>query len=367
MMKTITALFLLFVAIAKSVVFDGWRALKDMLRLAHALLRRCLARLHLNHNEKARNPADCTPIKRPEFNRPDPLIYSQSFLMSLGFAVTWDNPDITLQKVVGPLDQNAPPDPALTVPSSSLEADTEYDVVARIWNGSTSAPVVGLGVKFTQHGFGIGVAQQAIGNATANLGVKGGAGCPAYARTRWKTPKKKGHYCLQVLLEWFDDLNPANNLGQENTNVGVAQSPAKFTFALGNQQRERQTFRFEPDTFAIDLPGICDVEGIRRRQEARERERRERESRNAPVTAGRPETFAAVAVPKEQTRASHPLTQGWTIDFAPEAPTLAPGEEMEVGVTITPPDSFSGRQLINVNAFDAFGPVGGVTFQVEKA
>lgn len=366
-MKTIIALFMLLLAIAKSVIFDSWRALRELIRLLHALLRRCLARFHLNHNEKHRNPSHCAPIKRPELNRPDPLIYSQSYLMKLGFAVTWDNPDITLQKVVGPLDPNAPPNPALTVPSSSLEADTEYDVVARIWNSSTSAPVVGLGVKFTQHGFGIGVAQQGIGSATANLGVKGGAGCPAYARTRWKTPKKKGHYCLQVLLEWFDDLNPANNLGQENTNVGMAQSPAKFTFALGNQQRERQTFRFEADAFAITAPGTCDIEDIRRRQENRDQDRREREARNAPVTAGRPETFVVIDVPKEQTRASHPLPEGWKIEFDPSEPTLAPKDEIEVKVTITPPDSFTGRQPVNVNAFDAFGFVGGVTFQVEKA
>ena len=366
-MKTVVSLVTLFAAIGKAVAFDSWRFMRDIIRLLHAILLRCLARFHLNHNEKSRDPSHCTPIKRPEFNRPDPLIYSQSYLMSLGFAVTWDNPDITLQKVAGPLDQNAPPDPALTVPSSSLEADTEYDVVARIWNGSPSAPVVGLGVKFTQHGFGIGVAQQAIGSATANLGVKGGAGCPAYARTRWKTPKKKGHYCLQILLEWFDDLNPANNLGQENTNVGTAQSPAKFVFALGNQQRQEQTFRFEADAFALQQPGVCDVEDVRRRRERNDHERRAREARNAPVTAGRPETFAAIEPPLEQTRAGHPLPEGWKIEFKPDAPTLAPGAEMEIAVTITPPDSFSGRQPINVNAFNAFGLAGGVTFQVEKA
>ena len=136
-------------------------------------------------------------------------------------------------------------------PPRSLAPDTEYDVVARIWNGSESAPVVGLPVKFTVHGFGIGVSQQGVGAATTNLGVKGGPGCPAFARTRWRTPNAAGHFCMQVLLDWFDDLNPANNLGQENTNVGTAQSPAHFTFLLGNPRRERQTFRFEVDSYAI--------------------------------------------------------------------------------------------------------------------
>lgn len=180
-MKTIASIVTLFIAIIRSVVFDSLGGLLVLLRLLRELIERCLVRLGLSHSQKNRDPGNCSTIKRPEFKRPDPMIYSQSYLMSLGLAVTWDNPDITLEKAVGPLNPNAPPNPALKIPSSNLAPDTEYDVVARIWNGSDAAPVVGLPVKFTVHGFGIGVNQQGIGSAATNLGVKGGPGCPAFA------------------------------------------------------------------------------------------------------------------------------------------------------------------------------------------
>jgi hypothetical protein len=366
-MKQIVSLAALFAAIVLSVLFDSLRALVDLVRRLWDVIERCLVRLRLSHSRKNRDPGNCSTIKRPEFKRPDPLIYSQSYLMSLGLGVTWDNPDITLETVARPLDPNAPPNPALTVPSSSLAPDTEYDVVARIWNGSTSAPVVGLPVKFTVHGFGIGVAQQAIGAATANLGVKGGPNCPAFARTRWRTPNVAGHFCIQVLLDWFDDLNPANNLGQENTNVGTAQSPAQFTFLLGNPGPERQTFRFEVDSYAIPEPESCQVVDRRREREERDRERRRLEMHRAPVVAGRPETFPAPQIPSRHLRRNHPLPTGWTVAFDPQAPTVGPGDEIKVSVTVTPPDAFAGRQPVNVSAFDAFGLAGGVTFYVEKA
>ncbi len=365
-MRQIASLAALFAAIVRSVLFDSLRALIDLIRRLWDVFQRCLVRLGLSHSRKNRDPGNCSTIKRPEFKRPDPLIYSQAYLMSLGLAVTWDNPDITLETVAGPLDPNAPPNPALTVASSQLAPDTEYDVVARIWNGSESAPVVGLPVKFTVHGFGIGVSQQGIGAATTNLGVKGGPNCPAFARTRWRTPNVAGHFCIQVLLDWFDDLNPANNLGQENTNVGTAQSPAHFTFLLGNPRRERQTFRFEVDSYAIPEPESCRVVDRGKERQGRDQERRRLELHRAPVVAGRPETFPALPVPSRHLRKNHPLPPGWSVAFEPQAPTLAPGDEIEVRVTVTPPEAFAGRQPVNVDAFDAIGLAGGVTLYVEK-
>ncbi|MBV8895300.1 MAG: hypothetical protein JO051_02230, partial [Acidobacteriaceae bacterium] len=34
---------------------------------------------------------DCQPIPKHIYRRPDPLIYSQQYLMSQGLAVTWNN------------------------------------------------------------------------------------------------------------------------------------------------------------------------------------------------------------------------------------------------------------------------------------
>ena len=295
------------------------------------------------------------------------MIYSQGYLMSLGLAVTWDNPDITLEKVTGPLQPNAPPDPAKTVASHALKADTEYDVLARVWNGSTAAPVVGLPVRFRFLSFGVGTQSQAIGDATTDLGVKGGPGCPAFARVRWKTPATPGHYCIQALLDWFDDLNPANNLGQENTNVGTAQSPALFTFKLRNPREERQPFRFVADAYTLGEPGPCS-------RPERKRQKVERDSRwqkaldeRRPPVAGRPETLITPELPPRHLFGAHPLPEGWLVAIEPEAPVLAAGQEIDVEVAITPPADFSGTQTINVHAFDALGLAGGVTLQVAKA
>ena len=279
--------------------------------------------------------------------------------------LTWDNPDITLETPSpGPINPNAPPNPANTVPSGALNADTEYDIVARIWNSSTAAPVVGLPVFFSYLSFGIGVKGNPIGSATTNLGVKGGTNCPAYARTRWRTPREDGHYCVQVLLAWFDDLNPANNLGQENTQVGAAHSPADFTFRLGNHEPARQTFRFETDNFTIPEPASC--ANVDRKGEA-ERRRRAALAQKQPPVAGRPETFAPLPVRPDQKRENHRLPEGWSVTFEPATPTLAPGDERDIKVAIEPPAAFRGRMPVNVHAFSERGHAGGVTLYVERS
>jgi hypothetical protein len=227
--------------------------------------------------------------------------------------------------------------------------------------------VVGLPVRFRFLSFGVGTQSQAIGDATTDLGVKGGPGCPAFARVRWKTPATPGHYCIQALLDWFDDLNPANNLGQENTNVGTAQSPALFAFKLRNPREERQPFRFVADAYTLGEPGPCS-------RPERKRQKAERDSRwqkaldeRRPPVAGRPETLIMPDLPPRHLFGAHPLPEGWLVAIEPEAPVLAAGQEIDVEVAITPPADFSGTQTINVHAFDALGLAGGVTLQVAKA
>ncbi len=366
-MNVISSILMFFAAAFRAIFLDGWRALPDLLNLFLAMLRRCAARLGLDHNRKKRDPARCSPIRRPEFKRPDPLIYSQSYLMSLGLAVTWDNPDITLEKATGPLQPNAPPDPSKTVASHDLKANTEYDVVARIWNGSTAAPVVDLPVRFRFFGFGIGTQGQPIGDAATDLGVKGGPGCPAFARVRWRTPKTAGHYCIQAFLDWFDDLNPANNLGQENTNVGIAQSPAKFAFRLRNQREERQPFRFVTDTYTIPVANPCRVVDRAREKAARDEKRQRNLDQRMPPVAGRPETFPPPDIPPHHAFGNHGVPAGWDIAITPASPVLAGGEEIDVKVEIIPPPGFTGRKSFNIHAFDAIGLAGGVTLHVDKA
>jgi hypothetical protein len=236
------------------------------------------------------------------------------------------------------------------VPSSKLDPDTEYEIVARIWNGSTDAPVPALPVRFSYLSFGIGVQSHPIGVTAVSLGVKGGPDQPASARMKWRTPAT-GHYCLQVQLEPVDDVNFGNNLGQENTEVGTAHSPVGFEFLLRNAGGRDEVFRFELDAYAIPELPPCDERPV------------EPPIRPAPGTL----MLAQHPVPARHDRANHPVPNGWSVVLDPSEPRLAPEAETTVRVTVTPPDDFRGRQPLNVNAFDGAGFVGGVTFYVESA
>jgi NPCBM-associated, NEW3 domain of alpha-galactosidase len=272
--------------------------------------------------------ARCVPIDHPAFRRPDPLIYDQYYLSSLGLAVTWDNPDIQLFRGKEP------------VSSSLLDPDTDYTVVARIWNASFGAPVVQMPVHFSYLDFGMGAASMPIGTTQVTIGVKGSASEPGYAAMTWHTPKADGHYCLQVEFEPADDANFANNLGQENTNVGHATSPVTFTFVLRNDTKEQHHYRFELDAYEIPPRGACDP----RKDTDDERRRR------------------ALA----HKRGQFPVPDGWTVEITPAEPVLAPGEQVEETAVVTPPETFVGSQRINVNAWREQDFAGGVTLIVKQ-
>jgi hypothetical protein len=222
----------------------GWLiALLELIALIRRLMRR---RTKGSERDRRAARSPCVPIDDPAFVRPDPLIYAQYYLSSLGLAVTWDNPDIELRL-------NGVP-----VSSSLLELGTTYEIVARIWNGSTTAPVVAMPVHFSFLEFGVGVVSIPIGSTQVDLGVKGGPKHPAFASIPWTTPTTPGHYCIQVLLDPVDDTNRLNNLGQENTNVGKAHSPAVFTFTLRNDTRRERMYRFEVDSYTPGQPDPCE-------------------------------------------------------------------------------------------------------------
>lgn len=308
--------------VLRTLLYEWLLALVALLRL---LFRRGRRDERSGRDRRAaRTP--CVPIDRPEFVRPDPLLYSQRYLMEKGLAVTWDNPDVQLRRN------------GVAVPSSTLDPATTYDVVARIWNNSMVAPVIAMPVHFSYLDFGAGTVSVPIGSATVDVGVKGGPGHPAFATVTWTTPATPGHYCLQVLLDPVDDLEYKNNLGQENTNVGVAQSPATFEFTLRNDTRRAQRYHFEVDAYVLGDPDPCD-------ETAQHDDRRKKHS-------------------TRHRRGTHPLPPGWAVVIEPETPSLQPDEEVLVKVTATPPDGFVGTQQINVNAFNLDGFAGGVTLTV---
>jgi hypothetical protein len=272
------------------------------------------------------------------YRRPDPLIYSQGYLMSQGIAVTWDNPDIQLEKGGVP------------VSSHALEPDTDYEIVARVWNGSTQAPAVELPVRCSYLEFGIGTISHPIGMRTVDLPVKGAPGSPATARIPWTTPMAPGHYCIQVELVWLDDANPANNLGQENTDVKALNSPqANWVVPVRNDSQNRRRLRLELDAYEVGRPPRCPPAQERGTPPPGEREREERRRRARA----------------RHTRGAHPVPEGWTVTVDPVELMLSPGEGSEVQVGVTAPDGFRGRQAFNLSALAGEELVGGVTLIAE--
>jgi hypothetical protein len=336
-MRFLRQLGAFLLAILRALLFGWLPALLELLRAGWRRLRACLDRGRLPGRLKKTATSRCIKISDPAFKRPDPTIYDQYYLMSQGVAVTWDNPDIHVEQG------------GLTVPAHALQPDTLYDVVARIWNNSTEAPVVGLPVDFSYLSFGIGTQSHPIGQTAVDLGVKGGPHHPAFAKVPWRTPPAAGHYCVQVSFSWLDDLNPNNNLGQTNTNVVAAHSPAEIAFELRNDGRSRRRFRFEADGYAIPPPPPC--------AERRPAPPAPAGARLAPGTV--------TAVPERHRRQGVALPDGWTITFTPPEPTLAPGEQITVRASVDPPAAFHGRQPINVHAFDAKGLAGGITAYVD--
>jgi hypothetical protein len=309
--------------IFKTLLYGWVTAARDLSRIIHELVAQWCRR---KHRRKVAPPYRCVPINDPAFVRPDPFIYDQYYLTSLGLAVTWDNPDIQLYLNGSP------------VASSQLQPGTTYEVVAQVWNNSTDAPVVGLPVTFSFLEFGVGTVSVPIGSTKIDLGVKGGPNCPALARMPWTTPTTPGHYCLQVLLQPADDTNPQNNLGQENTDVGTAHSPAVFTFTLRNDTDKQQTYNFALDAYIPGTPDPC-----------------------GPTNSAK-DRAARVA---RHRRGVQPVPSGWQITVVPETPTLDPDQSTVITVTAAPAAGFTGNQVLNVNAFHAAGIAGGVTFTLQ--
>ncbi len=337
-MTILIAMWRLVVALVTTIVC-GWRpALGSLYEKLCAICRRWRERTQRRGRDKKSADAPCVPINEKAFKRPDPLLYSQQDLMARGYAVTWDNPDIQLFRG------------GVAVPSSTLDPDTDYEVVARVWNNSTDAPVIGLPVVFSYMSFGVGAKKHAIGaTSIPELGVKGGPNHPAFAKMLWHTPAAPGHYCIQVLLDPTDDRNFNNNLGQENTTVAALHSPAETTLTLRNDTPREQTIRFEVDAYQIPPLSPCDPA-------------------RPPAPSPAVRIFRdQIVVPPVHDRRNYPLPEGWTVAFDPAEPVLAPDMEISVVARVTPPAGFHGRQAINVHAFDRYTLVGGITLYAETA
>jgi|SRR5437667_235606 len=202
-MRFLQALLSSLVTIVRTIAYEWLLALCALWRRLAGACRRASAAKRIPVRERRAARGQCTPVRDIAFKKPDPLLYSQPYLMSQGLVVTWDNPDIALYRN------------GALVPSSQLASDTEYEIVARIWNNSTDAPVAMLPVVFSYLSFGIATLSHPIASDTVNLGVKGGPNHPAFARVKWRTPTAAGHYCIQVFLDWFDTQTRTTTLARK--------------------------------------------------------------------------------------------------------------------------------------------------------
>ena len=331
-MKALRFFFGLLLKFLRGIAFEWIVALIGILKLILEWLKK-LFRPRPPHSETNATNTGCATVDHPSFHRPDPVIYSQKYLMSLGLAVTWDNPDIAIFRN------------GVQVSEGDLQPNTAYEIRATIWNNSFDAPIVGLRVDFSFLTFGVTTVSTPIGFTVVDLGVKGGAQHPAIARVPWTTPAA-GHFCIVVEFQWVDDANPNNNVGQNNVDVVAATSPATFTFQLRNQEPKQRTYRMEADTYTLPELAECAAGPIVRRDN---------------VTRWK-------EVQALHNRSSHPVPPGWNVQFTPPTVTLLPDEEVDVTVAITPPADFTGRQAFNIHAvLDNGVYAGGVSVYVTKA
>lgn len=338
------------------------RALREICRAIWQII----TQLRRRHWQLTERREECDKRIPPEiYKRPDPLLYAQYYLMSMGLAVTWDNPDIQVFEV----DASKPNGVGAPVPPSALVPNHPYKVVVRVWNGSYDAPAVGLPIHLSYLSFGAGTVTHGIATTHVNLGVKGSSEHPAFGFFDWTTPAAAGHYCLQALLEWWDDANPNNNLGQKNLNVGVAHSPAEFTFTLHNAASVRRRFVVEVDTYR--LPTLPDCE-------------EQPDPRNNPNIAGRATVAAPMtriaesrvrwaATRQTQSYGSFPVPEDWTVVIDPSELVIAAGEDRDIHVSIEPKtENVQTPKAFNLHAFALLDDntrslVGGVTLYVTKS
>ena len=123
-MKLLKFLLQSIVELLKGVTYKWILALLDILRDILKALREKWTRPGRPHADENATNEGCGPIHHASFHRPDPLIYSQQYLLKLGLAVTWDNPDIVLMK------------DGVIVSEGDLRPDTEYEIDATLWNNS---------------------------------------------------------------------------------------------------------------------------------------------------------------------------------------------------------------------------------------
>jgi hypothetical protein len=306
-------------------------AFPRLMRLLWRRLRDCWRK------RTAPDPAyPCLPIPAGVWLQPDAYLYSQRYLISLGVAVTWENPDVTLADMGGNV-----------VGSHDLLPATDYRVTAVIHNKAATAPAPGLPVIFTLIAFGAGgPARQTIGVVPIDLPVRAAPGEPTRATIVWTTPPVPDHYCIEIEAAWPDDAFPIDNVGQHNTVVRRAARGERLQVRVPVFHRGEKATRLH-----VRLDGYTLPERPLLRQEQEDRAALVKRIREVNA----PERFPADTAWRPVVSASELVLdaggQG-AVDFEATVPaTEVAGSQKRFNITVS--DAASGR------------PVGGVTLLVQ--
>jgi hypothetical protein len=373
------------VLILRAVARAPVEFLRHLLLLAYLLCRLIVGVIRFVCAGKWRDPPP--PQKCPDDvppmvkRKPDPCLYSQSFLQAQGVAVTWDNPDIWLTEIDG-----------TPVSSGELVADHDYVVHVRIWNAAFyPAFAVEVRAAYRDLGFsGPWLVMEVRPDGTEQVKLLDiGPWGNSETSFRWHTPGSGGHFCIRMTCSHPDDKNALNNVGQENTNVHRASASQRFNVdaLVANVSHKAARIHFRADTYRIgdkswEMRRITESRGVsldRSRLEtvAADTGRAFSWRRLALGLVGqeprnvRHALVGRDAVWKSETGSAATLPVSWDarVDGQPlrDGITVGPHEKRLVSIGLTVPAAAQpgDRLTVNINAFDdAERAQGGVTLDI---
>lgn len=373
----------------------------------------------MNLKEEEDDGEECEPpFPEEAMRRPDPCIYSQTYLAGQGLPVTWNNPDIWMARASTP--------DVIEPDSYHLEEDTDYVVSVRCHNASTD---LALGVKvrllYRPWSFNspdlLPVQVSSSGQEVVRFVNIPGMGS-TIAQFLWHTPTappgETRHFCLQAHLSHAMDVNLENNMGQENTNVHSANPGhvaagelVEVDVPLFNNARGTRRFEFAADAYAVDtaakvqlelrkntgrepwplskrlgdliptflpiepeppppppeepIPVVSATAAATSRAAAAPKRPRYRFGRSGRRTVTRARYVGHEGYRRELLAQDFALPAGMRFETGGAGPTLPPAGEQTVPVRLrVPDDAQTGTEYsINVRADDGDGRlVGGVTF-----
>jgi hypothetical protein len=157
---------------------------------------------------------------------------SSTWSLHAGDNPTWDNPAIRLYDVTNSL-----------VSSNNLAAGVTYTIQVDVHNDTDYlAGHVKVIAKWANFGLGQPPDVWAVIGGPVEIDVPAHSVVPA--EIKWTTPGT-GHLCVLAEIQHIEDINTANNQGQENCHVGPTSSPAEIKFLMWNPTKQPQMVYLE--------------------------------------------------------------------------------------------------------------------------